>query len=108
MIITRTPLRISFVGDPPAWWKMPRGAAKQLNSSVVEDPGITAQSVVKGQPAGIEAGQYAPDFQLEPVDLYPQSKEWLGDKAPEKFEDKVMLSDLLGKKPIMLLFGSYT
>jgi len=65
-------------------------------------------SVIKGQPPGIKAGKYAADFQLEPVQLYPQLKQWLGDKAPRRFEDKVMLSDLIGKQPVILFFGSYT
>ncbi len=65
-------------------------------------------SVVKGEKAGIEVGQYAPDFTLEPVQIYPDFKKWLGDKAPKSFKDKIMLSDLVGKKEVMLLFGSYT
>lgn len=65
-------------------------------------------SIVEGQPAGVKAGEYPPDFQLEPVKLYPQLTEWLGSKAPARFEDKVMLSDLVGDKPVMLHFGSYT
>jgi hypothetical protein len=65
-------------------------------------------SVVKGKPAGINVGDYAPDFQLEPTEIHEAFKHWLKDKAPKTFEDKVMLSDLVGKAPIVLLFGSYT
>ena len=69
---------------------------------------IKGPSVVKGKPAGIELGDYAPDFQLEPIEAHADFKRWLKDKAPKKAEDKVMLSDLVGKAPIVLLFGSYT
>ncbi len=65
-------------------------------------------SVTKGKPAGIEVGNYAPDFQLEPIEISADFKRWLGDKAPKSFEDKIMLSDFVGKAPIVLLFGSFT
>ena len=65
-------------------------------------------SVVKGQPAGVNVGDCVPDFQLEPVALSADFKRWLGDKAPRTFDDKVMLSDFIGKAPIVLLFGSFT
>lgn len=65
-------------------------------------------SIVEGKPAGVEVGSYAPDFALEPIEIHDDFKRWLGDKAPTKFEDKIMLSDFLGKAPIVLLFGSYT
>jgi hypothetical protein len=71
-------------------------------------PSIDGASVVEGQSAGIENGDYAPDFELEPVQPHADLARWLGDKAPESVEDKVMLSDLLGKAPVLLLFGSYT
>ena len=76
---------------------------KNVAPSNIEGP-----SVVKGKPAGIAEGEYAPDFQLETVKLYPEFNEWLGDKAPKKFDDEVLLSDFVGQKPIVLLFGSYT
>jgi hypothetical protein len=64
--------------------------------------------VVKGKPAGINVGDCAPDFQLEPIEISADFKRWLGDKAPKSFEDKIMLSDFVGKAPIVLLFGSFT
>ena len=70
------------------------------------DPGLP--SVVKGKPAGINVGDCAPDFQLEPIEISADFKRWLGDQAPKKFEDKIMLSDFVGKAPIVLLFGSFT
>ena len=70
--------------------------------------GIEGPSVVAGQKAGIEVGQYAPDFELQPIELYACLQEWLGDDAPESIEDIVTLSQLVGEAPIMLLFGSYT
>ena len=65
-------------------------------------------SVVAGKQPGVKAGSYPPDFQLEPVKLSSPLQQWLGEKAPKRFEDKVMLSDLIGHQPVMLLLGSYT
>ena len=65
-------------------------------------------SVIKGKPAGINVGDCAPDFQLEPIEISADFKRWLGDKAPKTFDDKIMLSDFVGKAPIVLLFGSFT
>jgi len=77
--------------------------------SYLETPGpITAPSIVAGQPAGIEAGQCPPDFQLQPIQVYADFEKWLGAAAPKKFEDQVNLSKFVGKAPILLLFGSYT
>jgi len=81
--------------DPPPSF---RGAA----------PPLTGPSIVKGQPAGIDVGQCPPDFKLQPIEPYADLKQWLGDKAPTGAEDMVMLSDFVGKAPILLLFGSYT
>jgi len=67
-----------------------------------------AYRVIAGKPSGLGLGDYAPDFQLEPVEMSADFKRWLGDRAPKKFEDKVMLSDFVGKAPIVLLFGSFT
>ena len=74
---------------------------------------IEGPSVVEGRKAGIEVGQYAPDFELQPIELYAKLGEWLGDLpatdgAPKSIEDKVKLSQLVGKQPILLLYGSYT
>ena len=69
---------------------------------------IDGPSIVKGKPAGIEVGQYPPDFELQPIEAYPKLCEWLGDVAPRSAEDKVKLSQLVGKQPILLLYGSYT
>ena len=102
---SRVPGKLRDV-DPPEWFNARRSPEGTGYQDVKAE--ITGPSVIKDKPAGIEVGQYAPDFQLEPVNLYPDFKEWLGDKAPGKFEDRVMLSDLAGKKPIMLFFGSYT
>ena len=66
------------------------------------------RGIAEGQPVGIEVGSYAPDFELEPVAVHDDFKRWLGDKAPKTFQDKIMLSDLAHKAPIVLLFGSYT
>lgn len=63
---------------------------------------------VGGQGASAEVGQPAPDFALEPIEIHEDFVRWLGDEAPRSFEDVVMLSDFIGKAPIVLLFGSYT
>ena len=81
--------------DPPAWY---RGSA----------PEIDGPSIVKGQKAGIEVGSYPPDFELQPIEPYAILEKWLGDDAPKSVEQHVRLSQLVGKAPIMLLFGSYT
>jgi hypothetical protein len=90
-----TPLRGAGPPDPPASYSGPPAP-------------ISGPSLVQGQPAGIEVGQCAPDFQLEPIQLYADFEKWLGPQAPKKFEDQVMLSNFVGKAPILLLFGSYT
>jgi hypothetical protein len=80
-------------------------------TSLAADPGgsvANPPSVVKGQPSGIGVGDCAPDFQLEPIEISADFNRWLGDKAPGKFEDRIMLSDFVGKAPIVLLFGSFT
>jgi hypothetical protein len=69
---------------------------------------LAGPSIVKGKPPGIEVGQYPPDFKLQPVQPYADLKQWLGDKAPQKADDLVPLSEFVGKAPILLLFGSYT
>jgi len=82
-----------------------RRDASQSPDTPVE---IKGQSVVEGQKAGIEVGQYAPDFELQPVQPYPSLRRWLGDDAPQNIEHGVKLSQLVGKAPIMLFFGSFT
>lgn len=78
---------------PPA-----RGAPKQIDGP----------SVVEGRKAGIEVGGYAPDFELQPIEPYPQLQKWLRRDAPVSIEEKVKLSQLIGKQPVLLLYGSYT
>ena len=65
-------------------------------------------SVIEGKKSGIEVGQYAPDFELQPIEPYAKLREWLGENAPKSIEEKVKLSRLVGKQPILLLYGSYT
>jgi len=89
------PLGGAGPADPPLGY---RGPAAE----------IAGPSVVKGQPPGIEVGQYAPDFELQPVEPYAILRKWLADDAPANIEHKVRLSQLVGKAPIMLLYGSYT
>jgi hypothetical protein len=67
-----------------------------------------APSVVYGKPAGIEVGQYAIDFELQPAKVHPDFTRWLGDKAPKNTQETVMLSDFVHKAPILLVFGNYT
>jgi hypothetical protein len=81
--------------DPPPDYKNP--AAE-----------IAGPSVVEGQKAGIEVGQFAPDFELQPIEPYPILQKWLGSDAPPNLEDNIRLAQLVGKAPIMLLYGSYT
>ena len=80
--------------DPPPDYRQPA-------------PEITGPSVVEGRNAGIEVGQYAPDFELQPIEPYPILTKWLGDDTLDKGEG-VRLAQLVGKAPIMLLYGSYT
>ncbi len=123
--------------DPPSWYK-------KRAPETVKGP-----SVVRGKRAGIEVGQYAPDFELQPVEPYPSLRDWLVDEAlqvvyyqrPRRFRvlgllprwrgrvraarvaysrkrvndpespdalQRVRLSQLVGKQPILLLYGSYT
>jgi hypothetical protein len=81
--------------DPPPGYNLP--AAE-----------ITVSSVVPGQKAGIEVGQCPPDFALQPIQPYPALEKWLGSTAAKSATQTIMLSQLVGKVPVMLLFGSYT
>ena len=78
-------------------------AAEDQPAKPLEGP-----SVVKGQKPGIDVGQYAPDFELQPVEPYAILRKWLGYGAAKGIEQGVKLSQLVGKAPIMLMFGSYT
>lgn len=93
--------------DPPEWFvaDLESDAPRRFSARA---PTFSGPSVAPDQPPGIEVGEYAPDFQLEPVELYPEFEQLLGDEAPKSFADRVHLSDLMGSKPIMLIFGSYT
>lgn len=86
-------------GDKPPT----RGSRHDRPAKPLEGP-----SVVKGEKPGIEVGEYAPDFELQPVEPYAILQKWLGDDAPKTIEQGVKLSQLVGKAPIMLMFGSYT
>jgi len=89
-------------------WVRGAGPADPPPSYLGTAPPLAGPSIVKGQAPGIDVGECPPDFQLQPIQPYADLKHWLGDKAPEKAEDLVMLSDFVGKAPILLLFGSYT
>jgi hypothetical protein len=93
--------------DPPDWFVMGSDPDAPRRYSA-KAPAFSGPSVAAGQSPGIDVGQYAPDFELEPVELYPEFEELLGDMNPKSFADKVHLSDLMGRKPVMLIFGSYT
>jgi hypothetical protein len=97
--------------QPGGEGERPGGRGRRGGRDAVEDKlraDFSGPSVLEGETPGIEVDQYAPDFQLEPVEVSPKFASWLGDRAPRSFEDKVMLSDLLGEQPVMLFFGSYT
>ncbi len=79
---------------------------EELAKALAAPPPVT--SIVEGQQAGIEVGQYPPDFELQPIEPYAKLRDWLGDGAPKSIEEKVKLSQLVGKQPILLLYGSYT
>ena len=57
---------------------------------------------------GIETGEYAPDFQLEPIEPHADFARWLGDDAPKGFDEAMRLSVFRGHAPVILLFGSFT
>lgn len=104
---------------------------------------IEGPSVIPDEPAGIAVGQYAPDFELEPIEPYAKLAEWLENNRPQaapayrvryrrgflgrrrrviersvdrappsgsplSADDKIRLSQLIGKQPVLLLYGSYT
>jgi len=97
----RTSRALPKDASPPAYYK-------DAVEGHATTSGASLSSIVKGKPAGIEVGQYAPDFELEPIQAYADFTRWLGDKAPKSAAQKVMLSDFAHKAPIILLFGSYT
>ena len=115
--------------DPPPEFRAP------------EPDSIEGPSVIPGEPAGIAVGQFAPDFELQPIEPYPKLAEWLENNrpraaaayrvryrrgllgrrrrvierivdsaspAPLSVDDKISLSQLVGKQPVLLLYGSYT
>jgi len=81
---------------------------RAIAAAIADEKEITGPSVVEGKKAGIQVGQYAPDFELQPVEPHPALQKWLGDGASVNMEHGVKLSQLVGKAPIMLFFGSYT
>jgi hypothetical protein len=93
--------------DPPDWFVL-ESAPDEPRRFSARAPVFSGPSVAADQPPGIEVGQYAPDFELEPVELYPEFEKLLGDRSPRGFADEVHLSDLMGRRPVMLIFGSYT
>jgi hypothetical protein len=93
--------------DPPDWFVLGSDSDAPRRFSA-RAPDFTGPSVAAGRPPGIDVGQYAPDFKLQPVELYPEFKELLGERSPQSFADTVHLSDLMGRRPVMLIFGSYT
>ncbi len=100
--------------DPPSWYR--RSVKKKGDSSETDDTDptddssvpIDAPSVAEGKKAGIEVGDFAPDFELQPVEPSADLKRWLGVDAPESVQRNVLLSKVVGKAPVLLLFGSYT
>lgn len=71
------------------------------------EPGsIEGPSVIPGKPAGIAVGQYAPDFELQPIESYPDLA--VDGAPPPSVDEKIRLSQLVGKQPVLLLYGSYT
>ncbi len=52
----------------------------------------------------LEVGQPAPDFELE----FRESPEPNGDPEQDSETERVRLSSFQGKKPVVLVFGSYT
>lgn len=108
-----------------------------------EPDAVEGPSVIPGEPAGIGVGQYAPDFELQPIEPYAKLAEWLQSNRPQaapasrvryrrgllgrlrrlrgrtvassapsgsslSVDDKIALSQLVGKQPVLLLYGSYT
>lgn len=94
--------------DPPSWYR--QSGKKEGDPNETDDSSVPpdAPSVAEGQIAGIEVGDFAPDFELQPVQPSADLQRWLGVDAPESIERNVMLSKVVGKAPVLLLFGSYT
>ena len=59
---------------------------------------------------GPEAGVEAPDFSLTPLQFYEFGidKTEITEENAGKLYESVTLSDFRGKKPVVLIFGSYT
>ena len=59
---------------------------------------------------GPEAGVQAPDFSLTPLQFYEFGidKTEITEKNAGVLYESVTLSDFRGKKPVVLIFGSYT
>lgn len=55
----------------------------------------------------LKVGEKAPDFELPRLDTFLKAQQAGGDLADVEIET-VKLSSRLGKKPILLLFSSYT
>ena len=69
---------------------------------------VDGPAVIAGEQAGIGIGYCAPDFELQPIEPYADLAIKLGADAPPSIDEKVMLSELVGDQPVLLLFGSYT
>ena len=82
--------------------------AQQATLRVMAQERPSPSKAPNDEMTGIEVGQYAPDFQLEPVELHADFRRWLGDDAPKSFADTMRLSDFRDEAPVVLLFGSFT
>ena len=88
----------------------PRGSDVHFEDGTRE---FTMEQVadLRGRPNnGPAVGEKAPDFALTPLKFYEfniDETEITEDKAG-KLYDAVRLSDFQGKKPVALIFGSYT
>ena len=79
------------------------GAQKRL--AIVRDAGIRSTAA-----NGPKVGEPAPDFALQPIKFYDfktEDAEITQENAGQLYEP-VRLSDFKGKRPVVLIFGSYT
>ena len=113
-LIPGSPVRGEEVGQSPSQDQIMLAQARQRPSlregaaTRMSDPDYDA--IVGRGGNGPQVGEMAPDFELMPLKFYEfglSNEDITLDNAGELYKP-VKLSDFKGKKPVVLIFGSYT
>ena len=97
-----------MLGTPTAWAQDDDEDVMEQRLNIVNEAGIGGGD--SSGSSGPAEGTVAPDFSLTPLKFYEfkiDEKEITENNAGDLYKP-VSLSDFKGKKPVVLIFGSYT